>query len=136
MDVILVNKKTGEEINLKDENTYKFTFTKDEAETTLVLRFGSADEITTDAEQAVAESDGCDVQIFTKGNNTVRVMSSSNNLIKEISIFDAAGKLIAKEVATGNGVDVLDKVLNAGARNVVVTATTERCVKTEILQLK
>lgn len=136
VNVTLVNKKTGEEINLKDENKYKFIFTKDEAETTLVLRFASDEEITTDAEQAEADASGCDVQIFTKGNNTVRVMSSSNNLIKEMSIFDAAGKLIAKEVATGNGVTVMDKVLNAGARNVVVTAVTDNCVKTEILQLK
>lgn len=136
VNVTLVNKKTGEEINLKDENKYKFIFTKDEAETTLVLRFTSDEEIATDAEQAEADASGCDVQIFTKGNNTVRVMSSSSNLIKEMSIFDASGKLIAKEVATGNGVTVMDKVLNAGARNVVVTAVTDNCVKTEILQLK
>lgn len=136
VNVILVNKKTGEEINLKDENKYKFSFTKDEAETTLVLRFTSDEEITTDAEQAEADASGCDVQIFTKGNNTVRVMSSSSNQIREVSIFDASGKLIAKEVATGNGVTVMDKVLNAGARNVVVTAVTDNCVKTEILQLK
>ncbi|MBE6321987.1 MAG: hypothetical protein E7073_03055 [Bacteroidales bacterium] len=136
VNVTLVNKKTGEEINLKDENKYKFIFTKDEAETTLVLRFASDEEITTDAEQAEADASGCDVQIFTKGNNTVRVMSSSSNQIREVSIYDAAGKLIAKEVATGNGVTVMDKVLNAGARNVVVTAVTDNCVKTEILQLK
>ena len=136
VNVTLVNKKTGEEINLKDENKYKFIFTKDEAETTLVLRFTSDEEITTDAEQAEADASGCDVQIFTKGNNTVRVMSSSSNQIREVSIFDASGKLIAKEVATGNGVTVMDKVLNAGARNVVVTAVTDNCVKTEILQLK
>ncbi|MCM8873158.1 MAG: Ig-like domain-containing protein [Paludibacteraceae bacterium] len=136
VNVILVNKKTGEEINLKDENKYKFSFTKDEAETTLVLRFTSDEEIATDAEQAEADASGCDVQIFTKGNNTVRVMSSSSNQIREVSIFDASGKLIAKEVATGNGVTVMDKVLNAGARNVVVTALTDNCVKTEILQLK
>jgi hypothetical protein len=136
VNVTLVNKKTGEEINLKDENKYKFIFTKDEAETTLVLRFASDEEITTDAEQAEADASGCDVQIFTKGNNTVRVMSSSSNQIREVSIYDAAGKLIAKEVATGNGVTVMDKVLNAGARNVVVTAVTDKCVKTEILQLR
>ena len=136
VNVTLVNKKTGEEINLKDENKYKFIFTKDEAETTLVLRFASDEEITTDAEQAEVDASGCDVQIFTKGNNTVRVMSSSSNQIREVSIYDAAGKLIAKEVATGNGVTVMDKVLNAGARNVVVTAVTDNCVKTEILQLK
>lgn len=136
VNVTLVNKKTGEEINLKDENKYKFIFTKDEAETTLVLRFTSDEEIATDAEQAEADASGCDVQIFTKGNNTVRVMSSSSNQIREVSIFDASGKLIAKEVATGNGVTVMDKVLNAGARNVVVTAVTDNCVKTEILQLK
>ena len=136
VNVTLVNKKTGEEINLKDENKYKFIFTKDEAETTLVLRFASDEEITTDAEQAETDASGCDVQIFTKGNNTVRVMSSSSNQIREVSIYDAAGKLIAKEVATGNGVTVMDKVLNAGARNVVVTAVTDNCVKTEILQLK
>lgn len=136
VNVTLVNKKTGEEINLKDENKYKFIFTKDEAETTLVLRFTSDEEITTDAEQAEADASGCDVQIFTKGNNTVRVMSSSSNQIREVSIFDASGKLVAKEVATGNGVTVMDKVLNAGARNVVVTAVTDNCVKTEILQLK
>ncbi len=136
VNVTLVNKKTGEEINLKDENKYKFIFTKDEAETMLVLRFTSDEEITTDAEQAEADASGCDVQIFTKGNNTVRVMSSSSNQIREVSIFDASGKLIAKEVATGNGVTVMDKVLNAGARNVVVTAVTDNCVKTEILQLK
>lgn len=136
VNVTLVNKKTGEEINLKDENKYKFIFTKDEAETTLVLRFASDEEITTDVEQAEADASGCDVQIFTKGNNTVRVMSSSSNQIREVSIYDAAGKLIAKEVATGNGVTVMDKVLNAGARNVVVTAVTDNCVKTEILQLK
>lgn len=136
VNVTLVNKKTGEEINLKDENKYKFIFTKDEAETTLVLRFTSDEEIATDAEQTEADASGCDVQIFTKGNNTVRVMSSSSNQIREVSIFDASGKLIAKEVATGNGVTVMDKVLNAGARNVVVTAVTDNCVKTEILQLK
>lgn len=136
VNVTLVNKKTGEEINLKDENKYKFIFTKDEAETTLVLRFTSDEEITTDAEQAEVDASGCDVQIFTKGNNTIRVMSSSSNQIREVSIFDASGKLIAKEVATGNGVTVMDKVLNAGARNVVVTAVTDNCVKTEILQLK
>lgn len=136
VNVTLVNKKTGEEINLKDENKYKFIFTKDEAETTLVLRFTSDEEITTDAEQAEVDASGCDVQIFTKGNNTIRVMSSSSNQIREVSIFDASGKLIAKEVATGNGVTVMDKVLNAGARNVVVTAVTDNCVKTEILQLR
>jgi len=91
-DVIieLINSKTGEVQDLKQNNNYAFKVTPTKDEGTLFVSFRSAG--TTTANVLVANDKN--IQIYASGENKVKVISTPNDLIKDVLIYDISGRII------------------------------------------
>lgn len=133
--VYLLNTLTGDSVDLKLQNTYEFKYDSAHQEGALYLVFRSAEQVDpdptdpnapTDVEE-VADNSG--VQITVHGGNTVRVISSLSDPIREIDIFSASGARIVK--LTDVNASTRDVQLNAGQRTVVVRAVTDNTVTTK-----
>ncbi|MDR3704897.1 MAG: DUF1573 domain-containing protein [Paludibacteraceae bacterium] len=122
VDVSLINTKTGDTINVKEQPTYTVTLDSTNAVGSLFVQFKNA-TITTNAKQTVASS----IQIYTKDNNVIRVISAPNNLIKAITIMDETGKKVVEK--SGISTSLFDMVMNNGEHVYIVRAVTEKEVK-------
>jgi hypothetical protein len=137
IDVVLINRATGDSISLKDVTAYNYAFNAETPENNLFVRFTDANNITTDNEEVendLADNDAKNIQIFAREGNTIRVMSTSNNPIASVSVFDATGRLIIRR--DGIGKSLFDLTLNSGSRAVIVNAVTEKAVKSATIQLR
>ncbi len=133
--VYLLNTLTGDSVDLKLQNTYEFKYDSAHQEGALYLVFRSAEQVDPDptdpnAPTEVEEvADNSGVQITVHGGNTVRVISSLSDPIREIDIFSASGARIVK--LTDVNASARDVQLNAGQRTVVVRAVTDNTVTTK-----
>jgi len=93
VDVSLINTSTGEEQNLKNNNSYSFTYNGTNGVGTLYLSFRKAN-IITESTNKTADSN---IQIFSRDKTTIRIVSTPTDLIKSITVYDETGKIIASE---------------------------------------
>jgi hypothetical protein len=121
--VSLINTATNENINLKEQPTYTFTLDSTNAEGTLFVQFKDATITSSTAEQGTTAS----IQIYTKDNNVIRVISSPNDLIKSITIMDETGKKVVEK--SDLSTSLFDMVMNNGEHVYIVRAVTEKEVK-------
>ncbi|MBQ9591787.1 MAG: hypothetical protein IJR32_02980 [Paludibacteraceae bacterium] len=131
--VYLLNTLTGDSIDLKLQNSYEFRYDAAHQEGALYLVFRSAevvdtvgDDTPTDIEE-VADNSG--INISVRGGNTVRVISSASDPIRDVEIYTASGALIVKQ--SNVNASLRDVTLNAGQRTVIVRAVTSNAVKTK-----
>ncbi len=131
--VYLLNTLTGDSIDLKLQNSYEFRYDAAHQEGALYLVFRSAevvDTMGTDTPTDVEEvADNSGVNISVRGGNTVRVISSASDPIRDVEIYTASGALIVKQ--TNVNASLRDVTLNAGQRTVIVRAVTSNAVKTK-----
>ncbi|MBO6005403.1 MAG: leucine-rich repeat domain-containing protein, partial [Paludibacteraceae bacterium] len=121
VDVILINKQTNEQVNLKDESSYKFAFDANTAQGSLFIRFQASAEVTTSAAQTIGE----DVRIFGAGSK-VKVIGSESNKIIEVAVIDAAGRTVSHKKLGG----VTEYESDALTGSFVVKAVCENGTKT------
>ena len=127
VDVLLVNKQTGEQLNLKNESSYKFAFDANTAKGSLFIRFQSSSEIATGAAMACDSS----LKIFSAGSK-VKVIGSADNTISEVSVFDAAGRTIVSQ-KLGNAIEYESAAVSG---NVVVKVVSERGTTVQKLSIR
>lgn len=127
VDVILVNNKTGEEVNLKDESSYMLTVTDSVDNSTLQIEFRNSQDVSTNASDVVADESG--IQIFVENGNTIKVLCASDNKINTVEVFGLTGRTITKHDNINSS--HFNLTLNSGASTVTVRATTEKGVKVE-----
>ena len=127
VDVLLVNKQTGEQLNLKNESSYKFAFDANTAKGSLFIRFQSSSEIATGAAMASDSS----LKIFSAGSK-VKVIGSADNTISEVSVFDAAGRTIVNQ-KFGNATEYESAAVSG---NVVVKVVSERGTTVQKLSIR
>ncbi|MBN2787359.1 MAG: T9SS type A sorting domain-containing protein, partial [Paludibacteraceae bacterium] len=86
----LINAKTGEVVDLKEENRYQYTVTPTKDEGTLFISFRNASLLTD------IETIGIDhgIQIIANNQHAIKVISSPNDPIKEVLVFDVSGRKI------------------------------------------
>ena len=128
-DVYLINSSTGQRINLKENTAYEVELTPENEQGTLFVEFRKA--VVSDNREINSSTD---VQIFTKEKNTVRVISSPNNPINEITIMDEVGRILVNRTKL-NG-NLFDTTLNSGTKVVLVRAVTAQGVKISKLLVK
>lgn len=90
VSVRLINTLTGETQDLKENSNYDFNFDGTNGEGTLFLEFRNA-SIVSDVEQTASASS---IQILHKGNGNVRVLSSPQDKIQQIAVFDELGRSV------------------------------------------
>ncbi|MCM8872364.1 MAG: leucine-rich repeat domain-containing protein [Paludibacteraceae bacterium] len=127
VDVLLINKQTGEQLNLKNESSYKFAFDANTAKGSLFIRFQSSSEIATGAAMASDSS----LKIFSAGSK-VKVIGSADNTISEVSVFDAAGRTIVSQ-KLGNATEYESAAMSG---NVVVKVVSERGTTVQKLSIR
>ena len=127
VDVLLVNKQTGEQLNLKNESSYKFAFDANTAKGSLFIRFQSSSETATGAAMACDSS----LKIFSAGSK-VKVIGSADNTISEVSVFDAAGRTIVSQ-KLGNAIEYESAAVSG---NVVVKVVSERGTTVQKLSIR
>ena len=127
VDVILVNNKTGEEVNLKDESSYMLTVTDSVDNSTLQIEFRNSLDVSTNASDVAADESG--IQIFVENGNTIKVLCASGNKINTVEVFGLTGRTITKHDNINSS--HFNLTLNSGASTVTVRATTEKGVKVE-----
>lgn len=122
VDVYLVNTLTGEEINLKEERVYQHFISSSVEEGVLQLEFRQGENVST----KVKDTENADVQIYTT-NNEIKVVSSSDNLIQEVKVYDETGRLVVvKNGINSNRTSIL---MNTLLKVYVVKVTTDYGVK-------
>ncbi len=86
----LINTKTGEVVDLKEENRYQYTVTPTKDEGSLFISFRNASLLTD------IETIGIDhgIQIIANNQHAIKVISSPNDPIKEVLVFDVSGRKI------------------------------------------
>ncbi|MBO7338173.1 MAG: leucine-rich repeat domain-containing protein, partial [Paludibacteraceae bacterium] len=127
VDVILINKQTNEQVNLKDESSYKFAFDANTAQGSLFIRFQASAEVTTSAAQTIGE----DVRIFGAGSK-VKVIGSESNKIIEVAVIDAAGRTVSHKKLGG----VTEYESDALTGSFVVKAVCENGTKTAKVNIR
>jgi hypothetical protein len=131
--VYLLNTLTGDSIDLKLQNSYEFRYDAAHQEGALYLVFRSAEVVDTvgnDTPTDIEEvADNSGINISVRGGNTVRVISSASDPIRDVEIYTASGALIVKQ--SNVNASLRDVTLNAGQRTVIVRAVTSNAVKTK-----
>lgn len=132
VDVLLVNRQTGEEINLKDESSYTYEFDSTNATGNLYIVFRESEQITTSAE--VAQNDTESINIYAHAGK-VNIVTGSHDEITSVMIYDMSGKMLSSD--SGLGTTKYEKTLG-GAPNqvVIVKVMTTNGSKTETIILK
>ena len=132
VDVLLVNRQTGEEINLKDESSYTYEFDSTNATGNLYIVFRESEQITTSAE--VAQNDTESINIYAHAGK-VNVVTGSHDEITSVMIYDMSGKMLSSD--SGLSATKYEKSLG-GAPNqvVIVKVMTTNGSKTETIILK
>lgn len=132
VDVLLVNRQTGEEINLKDESSYTYVFDSTNATGNLYIVFRESEQITTSAE--VAQNDTESINIYAHAGK-VNIVTGSHDEITSVMIYDMSGKMLSSD--NGLGTTKYEKSLG-GAPNqvVIVKVMTTNGSKTETIILK
>jgi hypothetical protein len=132
VDVLLVNRQTGEEINLKDESSYAYVFDSTNATGNLYIVFRESEQITTSAE--VAQNDTESINIYAHAGK-VNVISGSHDEITSVMIYDMSGKMLSSDSRLS--ATKYEKSLG-GAPNqvVIVKVMTTNGSKTETIILK
>lgn len=133
VDVLLINRQTGEEINLKDENSYTYVFDSTNAIGNLYIVFRESEQITTDAE--VAQNDDTEsINIYAQTGN-VHVVTGSRDEITAVMIYDMTGKMLSSD--SGLSTTMYEKALNGASHPVVIVKVmTTNGSKTETIMLK
>ena len=126
VDVLLVNKQTGEQLNLKNESSYKFAFDANTAKGSLFIRFQSSSEIA-----GAAMASDSSLKIFSAGSK-VKVIGSADNTISEVLVFDAAGRTIVSQ-KLGNATEYESAAVSG---NVVVKVVSERGTTVQKLSIR
>ncbi len=124
VNVYLINSFTGEKVNLKETADYEVDLTDENAKGTLFVEFRKAEVV---KDNTITTSSSDDVQVFTKNNNTIRVISSPSNPIKDVTIMDEVGRILIR--SKNLDVNLYDRTLNSGSKVVLVRVVTENSVK-------
>lgn len=120
-EVFLINARTGEELNLKEETHYDYIPQDSIDEGSLRIEFRQENSTPT----SVSEMDGLDgiVQIFSPARQTLRVLSSDDNPILKVTVYDMNGRTLCEE-ACSTQTWMKDLHLNQYVEKVVVRAVT------------
>ncbi|MDR3705972.1 MAG: Ig-like domain-containing protein [Paludibacteraceae bacterium] len=94
IDVSLINTKTGENQNLKENSTYKYNYDGTNGEGVLFVQFKSANTESTSGVKS--NTSGSDIQIYGVNKEKIRAISSPEDLIKDIIVYDESGRTIAQ----------------------------------------
>jgi len=132
IDVSLINTQTGENQNLKENSTYKYNYDGTNGEGVLFVQFKSANAENTSGVKS--NTSGSDIQIYDVNKEKIRAISSPDDLIKDIIVYDETGRTIAQTkgiFASGYDVSV------DGANHVcIVKVITNKQVKASKIILK
>ncbi len=90
VDVYLVNSLSGENVNLKETTSYSLDVDASNAEGTLFIEFRNA-EVTS----GVSEAASSDINIYSKNEGRITVISSPSDKIKSVSVYDVIGRQVA-----------------------------------------
>jgi len=132
VDVLLVNRQTGEEINLKDESSYTYVFDSTNATGNLYIVFRESEQITTSAE--VAQNDTESINIYAHAGK-VNIVTGSHDEITSVMIYDMSGKMLSSD--SGLSATKYEKMLGGATHQVVIVKVmTTNGSKTETIILK
>lgn len=125
VEVKLINTLTGESQDLKEDCTYCLTTGGANSEGSLFLEFRSASATTT----TELSNSNSGIQIFTGQNNSVSVLSSTENKALEILVYDPLGKLVSHKTSLSNTSESL--TINHPGKVFVVKVISEKGVETK-----
>jgi len=102
INVSLINAATGETQDLKSNANYSFNYDGTNSEGTLYVEFKDA-TVTTETQSGNSVDN---IKVLVQTGNKLHVVSSSDNQIKEISVFDAIGRQLLRQSVKGSIVDI------------------------------
>lgn len=126
LDVYLINSKIGEEVNLKEIDNYNYNMESTEDEGNLYVEFINPKAVVT---KCYETSNDAEIQIFTRLNNVIRVLSNSQEPIRSIAIIDESGRIVYKK--DNINLSLFDIVMNDIPHSYIVRATTDNSVINE-----
>ena len=86
----LINAKTGEVVDLREENNYRYQIDAEKDEGSLFLSFRKASVITDNKMIGLDHN----IQIFDADNQKIRVVSAPNDPIKQVIVFNINGRIV------------------------------------------
>jgi hypothetical protein len=127
VDVSLINTATGDVQDLKQNGEYTFNYDGTNGEGNLFVELRQATVTTS----LLSSSQNNEIQVLTTGNG-IKVISTQDNLLKEVKVYDAAGKLVTSKRNIKNS--SLEIELNPDSGVLMLRITTEKCCITKKLR--
>jgi hypothetical protein len=132
IDVSLINTQTGETQNLKENTTYQYNYDGTNGEGVLFVQFKNANtESTSGVKNSTSESS---IQIYALNKEKIRAIGSPADLIKDIIVYDEAGRTIA--LAKGISTTSHDIHVEGSNHVCIVKVITDKQVKVSKIILK